>query len=246
MAIIKSFHVLVVVLFLALTAYKVVLLLLNKTELLQAVQKRTRIFDVIFGILLLATGLYLAFALDAFSQIWLLVKLVMVAGAIPLAIIGLKKQNKGMAIGSVLLLIAVYTISETKIPQSREGQKTAHQQVTKRPEQTPETPQSTLKPKPTPGQDASAVLPAEILTQLDDNTRDNAAQLYTTLCARCHGLDGEPVFPGAPNLKELTCPKRAITGTIYSGRGDMPSFANVLTRQEISRLADYVEGMQQP
>lgn len=87
--------------------------------------------------------------------------------------------------------------------------------------------------------------PVVLTAPLDDSTRADPARLYAALCARCHGLDGVPVFEGAPNLKELTCPKRAITGTIYSGRGQMPSFGKVLTRPEISRLADYVRAMQE-
>ena len=87
--------------------------------------------------------------------------------------------------------------------------------------------------------------PVVLTAPLDDSTRANPALLYAALCARCHGIDGNPVFAGAPNLKELTCPKRAITGTIYSGRGQMPAFGKVLTRPEIGRLADYVRAMQE-
>jgi mono/diheme cytochrome c family protein len=60
--------------------------------------------------------------------------------------------------------------------------------------------------------------------------------LYQTHCARCHGEDGQGVVPGARNFNDLDYVRGETPAFFYAavteGRGEMPSFRDVLTSDE--------------
>ncbi|CAD5372290.1 Cytochrome c oxidase subunit CcoP [Rubrivivax sp. A210] len=65
---------------------------------------------------------------------------------------------------------------------------------------------------------------------------DHGAELYRSHCASCHGNDGRPVLPGAPDFSRPTAllkPDLALLATIRSGRGGMPAFAGQLRDRDI-------------
>lgn len=105
-------HKLVVVLFLLIYLVKTVLLLANQKDLLARVKKYVRIPEMVISFLFLLSGLYLLTqkpdAISAFTWI----KLVAVLAAIPLAVVGFKKENKVLAALSLLLIIAAYGLAE--------------------------------------------------------------------------------------------------------------------------------------
>lgn len=105
-------HKLVVVLFLLIYLVKTVLLLANQKDLLAKVKKYVRIPEMVISFLFLLSGLYLLTQKpDAISPLtWL--KLVAVFAAIPLAVVGFKKENKVLAALSLLLIIAAYGLAE--------------------------------------------------------------------------------------------------------------------------------------
>ena len=104
-------HKLVVVLFLFIYLIKTVLLLLNKNEGLAKFTKMVKVPEMIVSFLFLATGIYLIIGLPQIKPI-LIVKIICVFAAIPLAVIGFKKQNKALAALSLLLIIASYGMAE--------------------------------------------------------------------------------------------------------------------------------------
>lgn len=62
------------------------------------------------------------------------------------------------------------------------------------------------------------------------------ADLYHRHCAACHGNDGRPVLPGAPDFTRaaaLLKPDLTLAATVRGGRGGMPSFAGQLREREI-------------
>jgi cytochrome c6 len=64
----------------------------------------------------------------------------------------------------------------------------------------------------------------------------NGARLYRQHCAGCHGADGRPVLPAAPDFTRPTALMRgdlALLGAIKAGRGAMPAFAGVLRDREV-------------
>jgi len=104
-------HKLVVVLFLLIYLIKTVLLLMNKKESLAKFTKMVKVPEIIVSFLFLATGIYLIIGLPQIKPI-LIIKIICVFAAIPLAVIGFKKQNKVLATLSLLLIIASYGLAE--------------------------------------------------------------------------------------------------------------------------------------
>lgn len=107
-------HVTVVLVFLFFFLIKAILLFLGKREQLARLRARTKILDIILGILILITGGYLASVYGANMPSWLMVKIVLVLLAIPLGIVGIAKSNKLLAALSLLIFIYVYGVAETK------------------------------------------------------------------------------------------------------------------------------------
>lgn len=67
--------------------------------------------------------------------------------------------------------------------------------------------------------------------------------LYATHCAACHGSDGNPVLPGAPNfrrLQSLMKPDVQILTVVRNGKGAMPGYFGVLKDQEILDVVAYL------
>lgn len=68
-------------------------------------------------------------------------------------------------------------------------------------------------------------------------------QLYATHCAMCHGANGNPVMPGAPDfrrMQSLMRPDMQLLTTIRSGKGGMPGFFGILRDQEILDVVAYL------
>ena len=107
-------HYLVVTLFFILYVIKTVLLLSNRTEVLTGFSRKTKVFEMIVSALFLLTGIYLSTQLPYGGKYDYLfyMKLVMIAAAIPLAVIGFKRQNKMLAALSLLLITASYGAAE--------------------------------------------------------------------------------------------------------------------------------------
>lgn len=62
------------------------------------------------------------------------------------------------------------------------------------------------------------------------------AELYGRHCAGCHGGNGRPVLPGAPDLSRPTSllrPDLALMASIRTGKGAMPGYAGQLRDREI-------------
>jgi len=62
------------------------------------------------------------------------------------------------------------------------------------------------------------------------------AELYRTFCAYCHGNDGRPQLPTAPDFsrqERLLQPDPALLTTIRGGRGAMPGFQGMLRDRDI-------------
>ncbi|MDX5438693.1 MAG: SirB2 family protein, partial [Pontibacter sp.] len=173
-------HVLVVVLFLLLFAFKTALLLLNKKNTLAKARKSTKMLDIIFGTLILVTGGYLLFN-HSDVPLWLITKVVLVLVAIPLGIVGIKRENKVLAVLSLLLFLYVYGVAETKsLSMSKPGpiQNATTQQAT------PETDAAEV------GDAGLSEMPEVhegIVASMTEAQLSNGKAIYTQLCATCHG-----------------------------------------------------------
>lgn len=98
-------------LFLILYVVKLVLLLMNKSEILETVTKKSKIPEMVINTLFLVSGIGMLFMIGEISPL-LIIKVVLVLAAIPLAVIGFRRSNKLLATLSVVLVIAVYGLGE--------------------------------------------------------------------------------------------------------------------------------------
>jgi cytochrome c6 len=60
--------------------------------------------------------------------------------------------------------------------------------------------------------------------------------LYRRHCTACHGADGRPVLPTAPDFSRPTAllkPDLALVATIRAGRGAMPSYDGQLRERQM-------------
>lgn len=107
-------HYLVVSLFLLLYVIKTILLLSDKNELLAKFSKKTRVFEIVISFLFLLTGIYLTTQLPFGGKYDYLffIKVAMVFGSIPVAVIGFRKSNKVMAALSLLLITGAFGLGE--------------------------------------------------------------------------------------------------------------------------------------
>jgi len=106
-------HKTVVLLFLLLLTSKVVLLVIGKNELLQKFRSKTKVLEIVLGTLVMITGFYLFF-IRVHHPVFLYGKIILVLVAIPLGIIGLKKEKWILAVLSLFIFIYVYGVAETK------------------------------------------------------------------------------------------------------------------------------------
>jgi mono/diheme cytochrome c family protein len=103
-------HLVAVQLFVLIYTVKIVLLFANK-DALQKFTRVTRLLEMIVNILFLGTGIWLFVILGAIKTMQI-VKLVLIFASIPIAVIGFKKMNKGLAVLAFLMIVGAYGIAE--------------------------------------------------------------------------------------------------------------------------------------
>lgn len=217
-------HVLVVVLFLLLFTVKAVLLLLNKRNALAKMRSKTKVLDMIFGTLILLSGGYLLFLYNGGIPTYLIVKIVLVLAAIPLGIIGIKRENKVLTVLALFIFLYVYGVAETNSLSMNKTEAIAKASEAE------------------PGNDRLSETEnaqEEIMASLSEAQLENAEAIYNKLCASCHGEDGAKGIAGAANLTESQLSLNGRINVIENGRGLMPGFGDQLTEQEAEALAAY-------
>jgi mono/diheme cytochrome c family protein len=76
--------------------------------------------------------------------------------------------------------------------------------------------------------------------KLDENAHITGQEIFQKNCVACHGAAGDLGASGAKNLKISVLPKDQIITQVTNGKGMMSSFKNVLSAEEINKVADYV------
>ncbi len=69
------------------------------------------------------------------------------------------------------------------------------------------------------------------------------AELYRQHCSNCHGNNGRPLLPGAPDFSRPTAllkPDLTLLTQIRDGRGGMPGYAGVLRDRDILDLVSHL------
>jgi cytochrome c5 len=114
-------HRITVTLFFLIYVIKTVLLLSNRQDLLQKFTKATKVAEMIVSALFLITGVYLMTLLPKIpAMLW--IKIALVLGSIPVAVIGFKKGNKILAALSLLMITASYGLAEVQKKKREKGE----------------------------------------------------------------------------------------------------------------------------
>lgn len=114
---IKHLHTLLTFLFVTTYVVKALLLLGNQTELLAKYRKQTLVPEMIVATLFVVTGLYMLVQMGGdWLRVsgWFHIKLTLVLLAIPMGMIGYKRNNKPMAFGASLIFLYIFCLAWTK------------------------------------------------------------------------------------------------------------------------------------
>ena len=65
--------------------------------------------------------------------------------------------------------------------------------------------------------------------------------LYENNCTNCHGSDGKLGALGAKDLSVSSFSKEQMADIITNGKSTMTPFGNMLNKEEVSAVADYVQ-----
>jgi len=212
---ILHFHVTIVLLFLCFFALKTILLFLNMDKALDTLRARTKVPEMVIGILILISGGFLLVKLNNNIPSYLIGKIIIVLLGIPLGIIALKRKNKILAAVTLLAFIYVYGVAETKSLIFKKEKFVL--------------PDTTLSHANT------------IISQNQENSQAIAKAIYTQLCINCHGEDGKLGRAGAKDLSVSTLTTMQKEGIITDGKGFMQSYRGQLSEQEIKALAVYTD-----
>jgi mono/diheme cytochrome c family protein len=214
-------HVLVVVLFLLLFIVKAFLLFTNKLQTLENLRNKTKVLDIILGVLILATGGYLIFQYNGVPT-WLIVKVLLVLAAIPLGIVGIKKHNKPLTALSLLLFLYVYGVAEAKnlnMKKEKPAEVTADKNAT------------------VPEEKSAPAISAE----MTGTALANAKVIYKQQCGACHGENGKKGISNAADLSVSTLSLEERKIIILQGKGIMPGYQGQITEQEAEELAAFTQ-----
>lgn len=89
------------------------MLVANHKNALQKFSKAVKIPEMIISFLFLASGIYMLVK-GGHPETYMMVKILLVFASIPLAVIGIRKEKKILLVLSVVILIYVYGIAETR------------------------------------------------------------------------------------------------------------------------------------
>ncbi len=104
-------HSISVTIFFLIYFIKTLLLLSNAHDKLEKFKSYTKILEMIVSTLFLITGIYLITQIPEIKTM-LIIKLILVAASIPLAVMAYKKNNKILALFSLMFIVGAYGLAE--------------------------------------------------------------------------------------------------------------------------------------
>jgi cytochrome c6 len=90
---------------------------------------------------------------------------------------------------------------------------------------------------------AAALALAAVTTTAQAADVIRGGEIYRTHCINCHGPQGRPVLPTAPDfsrLERLLQPDPALLQSVRNGKGAMPAFQGLLRDRDILDVIAYL------
>ncbi len=212
-----ALHHLIVVAFLLLYAYKIGLLLAGRPDLLAYLRARAPWLDGVLGGAVLLSGGGLALGYAGAWPWWLVVKIGLVLALLPLALVALRRGQRGLAVATLLGFAYLYGVGYTR-------------SLALTPGSAAETPTTPTNPR------TGRTLAAPDSTQTGGLI---GKLVYKQNCIRCHGRNGDMCLNGARNLQQSVMPLASRIALISQGRGLMPAFSPRLTPEQVGAVARY-------
>ncbi len=104
-------HKLVVILFILIYLVKAILLLMGNNDTLNKFNQRIKVPEMVVSALLFITGIIMLNSMAEFNLLFG-IKLTLVIGAIPVAVVAYKRYNKLLAVVAIIMLISAYGLAE--------------------------------------------------------------------------------------------------------------------------------------
>jgi len=79
----------------------------------------------------------------------------------------------------------------------------------------------------------------------DASNKSTSELLFSTHCTKCHGSKGNLGISGAADLTKSILTNQEAINIITKGKGNMPSFREILSTEDIEKLATYVGRLKQ-
>ena len=105
-------HKVIVTLYLLFHIIRICLMFATTAEKFAAFRKRVMWLEMTLSTLFLLSGIYLLINNTGVVNMFFIIKLVLVFGCIPVAVIAFKRHNKALAVISLLMLLMAYGLSE--------------------------------------------------------------------------------------------------------------------------------------
>lgn len=204
-------HHLIVVLYTVLLAAKTALLWIRNKNLLYTLNGKTRWLRMGLEILMLLTGVFLAYRSPVGLETYNLVKYIALIGGIGAGIAGVRRLNPVLATLALVCFGYAYAVSKTNSP--------------------------LLQPEIVRVQAVAESFPAQSATPAESLRRGEA--IYTLTCVQCHGPDGRANFRKAKDLSVSPLSDAAKAAMIKSGLNIMPAYT-YLTDDEIKDVVLYI------
>lgn len=220
-------HRIVVSVFLFFFLFKTILLIANIEKLLNTLREKTKIVDIILGVIILITGTYIMIVTKNHSM-WMNIKVLIALSSIPLGIISMKKANKVLSIITVMLILAAYGLGEMKLWNRTNNEteiKTTEETLSESSESEVQIIDSTSN---------------SILEQNNSASAERNKEIYVALCLNCHGIDGKLGKFNASDLSKTILTIEQKMEIISNGKGLMKGYKEELSQEEIKSLAIYL------
>lgn len=209
-------HKISVITFLLIYVVKTTLLLAKKPSALKSFTRATKVIEMLVSVLFLVTGVWMLAETGTASTLQI-IKFLCVLVAIPLAIVGFKKEKKPLAIASLVLIIAAYGLAEVNKKQKEKNAGTATVSETTAVETNPDM-------------------------EGYDKVKHGGFVYKELNCAMCHGQKGDATLNDAKDLTITTLDEAAIKDVVKNGRMKMPAFAGITDVQN-DALAAYIKSL---